>query len=92
MLLDNRVDSDNNGEQPGGLNSAIYSPMIGLSPALEPTTDGDSDANTDWTVDFGLWTGIQVGNLVWSDDDNNNAPVGFAPFTRLSKLATSSTV
>jgi hypothetical protein len=76
VLLDNRIDSDNNGEQPGGLNSAIYSPMIGLSPALEPTTDGDSDANTDWTVDFGLWTGIQVGNLVWSDDDNNNAKNG----------------
>ncbi|MDB6076197.1 MAG: putative Ig protein, partial [Verrucomicrobiaceae bacterium] len=73
---DNRIDNDNNGSQPGALNSALYSPMIVLSPGAEPTNDGDTDANTDWTVDFGLWSGIDVGNLVWNDVDNSHSVNG----------------
>ena len=76
VSLDNNVDGDNNGLQPGGLNGALFSPMIVLTHAAEPSTDGDSDINTDWTVDFGLWTGIDIGDLVWSDDDNNGTRNG----------------
>ncbi|MDB6116236.1 MAG: hypothetical protein JWO08_17, partial [Verrucomicrobiaceae bacterium] len=67
VTSDNRVDNDNNGSQPAGANTPAYSPIINLADAAEPSNDGDSDTNTDWTVDFGFWTGFTVGNLVWND-------------------------
>lgn len=54
VALDNNVDSDNNGSQPGGSGTALFSPVINLASGAESTTDGDSDANTNLTVDFGL--------------------------------------
>ena len=68
--LDNRVDNDNNGTQ-SALGQPTFSPIINLADGAEPTTDGDTDANTDWTVDFGFWSGVKVGNLVWNDLNNN---------------------
>lgn len=70
VVLDNRVDNDNNGAQ-SGLGQPAYSPMITLSRGAEPVTDGDTDSNTDWTVDFGFWTGFTAGNLVWNDVNND---------------------
>ncbi|MDB6076053.1 MAG: hypothetical protein JWO89_3693, partial [Verrucomicrobiaceae bacterium] len=68
---DNNVDNNNDGSQPGGAGTPLYSSMITLSPATESITDGDTDANTNLTVDFGLFTGFTVGNLVWYDANNN---------------------
>lgn len=71
VTTDNSQDNDNNGSQPGGVGTALFSPVITLSPNGESTSDGDSDANTDLTVDFGLFAGITLGDLVWVDANNN---------------------
>ncbi len=68
---DNGEDNDNNGSQPGGPGTVVYSPVITLTPNAEPITDGDTNRNSDLSVDFGLFTGITLGNLVWNDADNN---------------------
>lgn len=68
---DNGVDSDNNAvTQPGGAGTFIYSPVIQLSPGTEPTSE-DGNADTDYTVDFGLYRGLSLGNLVWQDTNDN---------------------
>ena len=71
VTTDNDVDNNNDGSQPGGVNTAIYSPIITLTANGESVTDGDTDANTNMTVDFGLFTGFTVGNLVFNDVNNN---------------------
>ena len=71
VTTDNDVDNNNDGSQPGGAGTAIYSPIITLSPGTESVTDGDTDANTNLTIDFGLFTGFTVGNLVFADVNNN---------------------
>ena len=71
VTLDNDVDNNNDGSQPGGAATACYSPIITLTPGTESVTDGDTDANTNFTVDFGLWSGITVGNVVFNDINNN---------------------
>lgn len=68
---DNNVDNNNDGTQPGGIGTAIYSPIIDLAALGESITDGDVDANTNMTIDFGLWPGISIGDLVWADTNNN---------------------
>jgi hypothetical protein len=67
---DNNEDNDNNGSQPGGVGTSCYSPIIVLTAGGESTAD-DGDANTNMTVDFGLWGGFTVGNVVWHDADND---------------------
>ena len=59
VTLDNDVDNDNNGSQPGG-------------PGTEPgaLVDGDGTSSNN-TIDFGLFAGIIVGDLVWRDSNNN---------------------
>lgn len=69
--LDNGIDNDNNAaSQPGGAGSPVFSPVISLATGSEPTTD-DGDADTDYTVDFGIFRGMSVGNLVWQDTNDN---------------------
>ena len=68
---DNGQDNDNNGTQPGGAGTTVFSPVITLTPNAESVTDGDTSANSDMTVDFGIFSGITVGNLVWNDLDND---------------------
>jgi protocatechuate 3,4-dioxygenase beta subunit len=69
--LDNGIDNDNNSAaQPGGPGAPVFSPVITLSTGGEPTTD-DGDADTEFTVDFGLFRGMSVGNLVWQDTNDN---------------------
>ncbi|MEQ1748927.1 MAG: SdrD B-like domain-containing protein, partial [Prosthecobacter sp.] len=72
VTLDNQVDGDNNGSQPGGVGTTLFSPVINLVVGGEPAsaTDGDGTSG-DATVDFGLWSGFTVGDLVWSDLNNN---------------------
>ena len=69
---DNGVDNYNKGVQPGGPGTFIYSPVIDLEVGAEPATAVDGDGtSTNSTIDFGLFTGITVGDLVWNDANNN---------------------
>jgi hypothetical protein len=68
---DNGIDNDNNSaSQPGGAGTPIFSPVIALNKGDEPVAE-DGDNDTDYTVDFGLFRGMSVGNLVWQDDNDN---------------------
>ncbi|MEN3943514.1 putative Ig domain-containing protein [Prosthecobacter sp. SYSU 5D2] len=71
VTLDNGINNDNNGSQPGGPGTPLISPVISLNAGQEPVNDGDTNANTDLSVDFGLFSGISIGNLVWADTNNN---------------------
>lgn len=69
--LDNGVDGDNNAAlQPGGSGTVITGPVIQLDGGTEPVSE-DGDADTDLTVDFGLFAGMRIGNLVWDDTNDN---------------------
>jgi protocatechuate 3,4-dioxygenase beta subunit len=69
--LDNGVDNDNNSaSQPGGAGNPVFSPIIALTTGGEPTAD-DGDPDTDFTIDFGIFRGMSVGNLVWQDTNDN---------------------
>ncbi|WP_395742930.1 beta strand repeat-containing protein [Prosthecobacter sp.] len=64
---DNNVDNNNDGAQPGGSGTPLFSPVITLSGGAESTTDGDTDPDTNLTVDFGLWSSVAVGNFIFLD-------------------------
>jgi uncharacterized repeat protein (TIGR01451 family) len=68
---DDGIDNDDNGSQ-ASVGAAVTSPVIVLRPGEEPEAvlDGD-DVNGDMTVDFGFYTPVNLGNLVWHDRDNN---------------------
>jgi protocatechuate 3,4-dioxygenase beta subunit len=69
--LDNGTDNDNNSaSQPGGAGTPVFSPIIALTKGGEPTVE-DSDPDTDYTIDFGIFRGMSVGNLVWQDTNDN---------------------
>jgi protocatechuate 3,4-dioxygenase beta subunit len=71
VTLDDGVNNDNNGSQPGGPGTPLISPVISLNAGQEPVNDGDTNDNTDFSVDFGLFSGITIGNQVWADTNNN---------------------
>jgi hypothetical protein len=71
VTLDNNIDNDNNGSQPGGSGTVLLSPVITLATGTESIIDGDTNPDTELTVDFGLWSGFSVGNLVWNDINND---------------------
>jgi uncharacterized repeat protein (TIGR01451 family) len=59
------VDDDDNGTENATL-GVISGPVI-MSPGDEPVgTDGDTDSNTNWTIDFGFYN-LTLGNRVWLD-------------------------
>ncbi|MBL7816022.1 MAG: gliding motility-associated C-terminal domain-containing protein [Saprospiraceae bacterium] len=65
------VNEEDNGTAMGAM---IMSQAVVLTLNTEPTNDGDTDPNTNLTVDFGLYTPIplsSLGNLVWNDTNNN---------------------
>ncbi|TDU67286.1 putative Ig domain-containing protein [Prosthecobacter fusiformis] len=64
---DNNVDGNNDGSQPGGIGTPLFSPIISLQPGAESITDGDADADSNLTVDFGLWAPLAVGNRIFMD-------------------------
>ena len=78
---DDDVDGDDNGSQQdtdgdGQTDGVITSPVITLSPGDEPTGEEDQqgaaeDDNSNMTVDFGLVPLMSIGNVVFSDDNNN---------------------
>jgi cyclophilin family peptidyl-prolyl cis-trans isomerase/uncharacterized protein YegP (UPF0339 family) len=72
------IDNDNNGSVSGTLGSGgfIVSAAIDLALNSEPTNDGDTDANTNLTLDFGVVSTtpgntLTLGNLVYRDNNNN---------------------
>ncbi len=86
---DSNANNDDNGSASGTLGSGgfIVSGTINLSAGEEPITDGDSDTNTNMTLDFGvvapvISTTMTVGSTVWNDTNNdgvlNNGEIGLA--------------
>ncbi|MDZ4405378.1 GEVED domain-containing protein [Prosthecobacter sp.] len=64
---DDDIDNNNDGAQPGGSGTALFSPVITLTGAAESITDGDTDTDTNLTLDFGLWSSVAVGNFIFLD-------------------------
>ncbi|WP_395751928.1 putative Ig domain-containing protein [Prosthecobacter sp.] len=64
---DDNIDNNNDGAQPGGSGKPLFSPIVTLSGGAESITDGDSDPDTNLTVDFGLWSSVGVGNMIFLD-------------------------
>jgi len=50
---------------------AIRSDTINLVRQDEPTNDGDTNPDSNLTVDFGLFQPAGLGSRVWQDDNNN---------------------
>ena len=72
----NAADNDDNGTINGGVvRSAPVTLSAGSEPTGEPATPGIADATGDTesnlTVDFGFYTALSLGNLVWEDSNNN---------------------
>ncbi|MGE0816431.1 MAG: SdrD B-like domain-containing protein [Vicinamibacterales bacterium] len=68
---DDDVNNDDNGTTQGAV---VRSLPVTLAFNSEPVTDGDSDPNSNLTVDFGFFgqTGVvSLGNLVWWDGNRN---------------------
>jgi SdrD B-like domain len=49
--------------------SLISSGSITLTGGGEPTSDGDGNADSNLTIDFGLFLPASLGSLVWNDTD-----------------------
>lgn len=68
---DDDIDNNNDGSQPGGAATPLFSPVIALVIDAEPINDGDTDPNSNNTIDFALTATVCVGNLVFNDVDHN---------------------
>ncbi len=66
-LTDDNVNNNNDGSQPGGPGTALFSPVVTLTGGGEPISDGDNDPDTNLSLDFGLWASSKVGNFVFLD-------------------------
>jgi hypothetical protein len=71
VSTDNGVDNDNNATQPGGRYAPFFSPIVQLTAQTEPVNDGDTSNDTDLSVDFGLFPGLCIGDLVWHDQNDD---------------------
>ena len=71
VTADNGINNENNGSQPGGPGTYLYSPVITLAVGAEPVNDGDTNPDTELSVDFGLFTGIQLGNQLFIESNND---------------------
>lgn len=66
---DNNVNDDDNGYYIDGV--GIASCAVTLTSGSEPTNDGDTDADTNYSIDFGLFQQAKLGNFVWNDVNSN---------------------
>lgn len=76
---DSNLDNDDNGYGVGTCGQPGYvvrSSTVSLSAGSEPTTDGDTDSNSNLSVDFGLVGSLSLGDLVWVDADNGGTVNG----------------
>lgn len=62
------IDNDDNGTGSGG---QIVSRSITLAAGSEPTTDGDSDPDSNLTLDIGVFWPASLGSIVWDDTNRN---------------------
>jgi hypothetical protein len=65
----NDVNDDDNGNTVSG--QGVVSAPILLTSGGEPTNDGDSDANSNLSVDFGVFLPASLGSIVWYDTDKD---------------------
>ncbi|WP_211321279.1 SdrD B-like domain-containing protein, partial [Arcicella aurantiaca] len=66
---DNNVNDDDNGTTTTG--QVIQSKAITLTNFGEPINDGDTDNNSNLTVDFGLYKPGSLGDFVWYDTNRD---------------------
>lgn len=62
----NNTNNDNNGVSQAGM--IVYSKTLTLVAGANPINDGDADANTNLTLDFGL-VPVNLGDYVWMDNN-----------------------
>ncbi|MCK6625359.1 MAG: hypothetical protein L6R45_09300 [Anaerolineae bacterium] len=78
-----------------GAGGFVASTPVSLTNNSEPINDGDSDANSNLTIDFGFYR-LSLGDQVWSDDNNNGiidgAEAGVPSVTVILYDATGTTV
>ncbi|MDF1694846.1 MAG: SdrD B-like domain-containing protein [Saprospiraceae bacterium] len=67
---DDDVNNDDDGFDPG-IGIGVISKTISLRSVQEPINDGDTDPNSNLTVDFGFFDDGQLGDYVWSDENAN---------------------
>lgn len=65
---DNNINNDDNGTSNS---TSIWSSVVSLALADEPINDGDSNANTNLSVDFGLFRPASISGRVWHDQDGD---------------------
>ncbi|HVK08542.1 MAG TPA: SdrD B-like domain-containing protein, partial [Gemmataceae bacterium] len=71
---DNNVNGDDNGQIGGvlGQNTGVIDTgLITLSAGQEPTNDGDSDNNTNLSLDLGVFKALTIGDTVFNDLNND---------------------
>jgi protocatechuate 3,4-dioxygenase beta subunit len=51
----------------------VRSGPVTLTLNAGPVADGDTDPNTDLSIDFGVFRPLSLGNLVWNDENNDGA-------------------
>jgi uncharacterized repeat protein (TIGR01451 family) len=71
---DNDINNDDNGTAQTG--SVVRTALVTLVSSKEPVNDEDSDANSNLTVDFGLYQLVRVGDFVWLDQNGNGVQDG----------------
>jgi uncharacterized repeat protein (TIGR01451 family) len=69
---DSDLNDRDHGYVVGTLGSGGYvaSSAVTVTPGDEPTTDGDTDANSNLTIDFGFYR-LSLGDQVWYDANND---------------------
>lgn len=70
---DDDINDDDNGSTVG---LEIITKPVTLINFSEPTNDGDSDNNSNLTVDFGLFKPSKIGDYVWYDIDRDGIQNG----------------
>ena len=65
----NDINDDDNGV--ALTSTTVRSGPVVLSALGEPIDDGDTDANSNLSVDFGFVRALSLGNLVWADLNDN---------------------
>jgi uncharacterized repeat protein (TIGR01451 family) len=67
-------DRDHGNDTQQAAQFGVISSLITLLEGAEPVNDGDTDANSNLTIDFGFYlppSNLCVGNLIWKDLNNN---------------------
>ena len=75
---DQSTNLDDNGDNDGVLarTNGVFSTRIQLRSGQEPLNDGDTnpahhDSSSDYTIDFGFYQPVSIGNYIWYDANGN---------------------